>query len=140
MHGRDAPPTIDASPPPLQASAMQRRDVFFELFELLGTGWDNTVWLVDGRWVFRFPRRRIAVPGIARQLAVLPAIAPALPLAIPVPVVSGRPAEGFPWPFTAHELLPGREIETEARRLLWRHRAPAGHGDGDGAGDDRRGK
>jgi hypothetical protein len=23
----------------------------------LGQGWDMTVWLADGRWVFRFPRR-----------------------------------------------------------------------------------
>ena len=25
--------------------------------EPLGEGWDSTVWLVDGRWSFRFPRR-----------------------------------------------------------------------------------
>ena len=91
--------------------------------ELLGEGWDNTVWLVDGRWVFRFPRREIAVPGIARQLAVLPVIAPALSLAIPVPVVEGRPADGFPWPFSAHELLPGREpaetSPTDEERAGW---------------------
>jgi aminoglycoside phosphotransferase (APT) family kinase protein len=91
--------------------------------ELLGEGWDNTVWLVDGAWVFRFPRRQIAVPGIERQLALLPALAPSLPLAIPVPVIVGRPAYGFPWPFSGHELLPGREpadaASTDDERAGW---------------------
>ncbi len=82
---------------------------------LLGEGWDNTVWLVDGSWVFRFPRRQQAVPGIERQLAVLPRLAPHLPLAVPVPVFAGVPADGFPWRFSGHELLPGREpAEAEA--------------------------
>jgi hypothetical protein len=40
---------------------------------LLGEGWDNAVWLVDERWIFRFPRRRIAVPGVERAIALLPA-------------------------------------------------------------------
>ena len=103
--------------------AAQAPEVELSSFELLGEGWDNTVWLVDGRWVFRFPRREIAVPGIARQFALLPAIAPVLPLAIPVPVVVGRPAEGFPWPFSGHVLLPGREPAeaetTDEERAGW---------------------
>ena len=43
-------------------------DQFDELelrsLEPLGEGWDNSVWLVDERWVFRFPRREIAVPAV----------------------------------------------------------------------------
>ena len=50
---------------------------------LLGEGWDNSVWLVDERWVFRFPRREIAVPPVGRQVAPLPRLAPFLPLPIP---------------------------------------------------------
>ncbi len=26
--------------------------------EPLGTGWDNAAYVVNGRWVFRFPRRK----------------------------------------------------------------------------------
>jgi aminoglycoside phosphotransferase (APT) family kinase protein len=48
--------------------------------EPLATGWDNTVYLVGGQWVFRFPRRAIALPGIQREIAVLPLLAPHLPL------------------------------------------------------------
>jgi aminoglycoside phosphotransferase (APT) family kinase protein len=41
--------------------------------------------------------------------ALLPRLAPLLPLAIPEPVFAGRPADGFPWPFSGHAHLPGRE-------------------------------
>jgi len=77
--------------------------------EPLGEGWDNSVWLVDGQWVFRFPRREIAVPAVARQVELLPRLAPRLPLPIPEPAFAGAPGEGFPWPFFGTRLLPGRE-------------------------------
>jgi aminoglycoside phosphotransferase (APT) family kinase protein len=73
-------------------------------------GWDYTIWLVNEHWTFRFPRREIAVPGVRREIAVLPELAPLLPIAVPAPVFVGRPAEGFPWPFFGSELLPGREL------------------------------
>ena len=57
---------------------------------LLAEGWDNAVWLVEERWAFRFPRREVAVPLVDRELAVLPRIAPLVPLAIPVPQLVGR--------------------------------------------------
>ena len=52
---------------------------------LLGEGWDNSVWVVEERWAFRFPRREIAIAGVARELAVLPRLAPLLPVPIPAP-------------------------------------------------------
>ena len=72
-------------------------------------GWDNAVWVVEGRWAFRFPHREIAIPGVERELAVLPRLAALLPVPIPVPRFVGRPSERFPWPFFGAPLLPGRE-------------------------------
>ncbi len=80
----------------------------------LGIGFDNTVYLVDGAWVFRFPRRQVAVPLIDRELAVLPGLAPRLPLAVPVPELLGVPADGYPWPFWGSRPVPGVEL-AEAR-------------------------
>ena len=85
-------------------------EVELRSLELLAEGWDNTVWLADGRWVFRFPRRTIAVAGVAREMAFLPALAPRLPLPIPVPRFLGEPAGEFPWPYFGAALVPGREI------------------------------
>jgi aminoglycoside phosphotransferase (APT) family kinase protein len=73
-------------------------------------GWDYAIWLVNETWAFRFPRRAIAVPGVGREIAVLPELAPLLPIPVPAPVFVGEPAEGFPWPFFGSALLPGREL------------------------------
>jgi aminoglycoside phosphotransferase (APT) family kinase protein len=77
----------------------------------LATGWDNTVVAVGAEWAFRFPRRAVALPGVRREVAVLPRIAPVLPLPIPVPEILGCDDDpGDPWPFTGSRLLPGREL------------------------------
>lgn len=78
--------------------------------EPLATGWDNTVFRVGGRWVFRFPRREIAVPGVLREIEHLPRLAGRLTLPIPVPELVGRPAGGFPWPFWGARVVAGREL------------------------------
>ena len=84
-------------------------------------GWDYSIWAVDERWAFRFPRREMAVPGTRREIAVLPELAPLLPIPVPAPVFVGEPADGFPWPFFGSALLPGRELADadleEAARL-----------------------
>ena len=76
---------------------------------MLAEGWDNSVWVVDERYAFRFPRRAIAIPGVEREIAVLPRLAPLLPLPVPRPVFVGGPAEDYPWPFVGCALLPGVE-------------------------------
>jgi aminoglycoside phosphotransferase (APT) family kinase protein len=76
---------------------------------LLGEGWDNSVWVVEEEWAFRFPRRAIAIPGVERELAVLPRLAPLLPVPIPEPRFVGRPSNRYPWPFFGALLLGGRE-------------------------------
>jgi aminoglycoside phosphotransferase (APT) family kinase protein len=76
---------------------------------LLGEGWDNAVWIVEERWAFRFPRRAVAIPGVERELAVLPLLAPLLPSPVPVPVHVGSASKRYPWPFFSCEVLPGHE-------------------------------
>jgi aminoglycoside phosphotransferase (APT) family kinase protein len=76
---------------------------------LLGEGWDNSVWVVEEQWAFRFPRRTIAIPGVERELAVLPKLAALLPVQIPEPRFVGRPTGRYPWPFFGAPVLPGRE-------------------------------
>jgi aminoglycoside phosphotransferase (APT) family kinase protein len=81
---------------------------------IVAAGWDNTIVLVDETWVFRFPRRQIALPGIDREIALLPTLAPRLSLPIPVPEhvgVYGDP----PWRFWGARHLPGTELEVAGR-------------------------
>ena len=86
----------------------QFADLELHSLRRLAEGWDNSVWLVDERYAFRFPHREIAIPGFRRELEVLPRL-PALPLPVPRPVFVGRASEEFPWPFFGSELLPGVE-------------------------------
>lgn len=76
---------------------------------LLGEGWDNSVWVVEERWAFRFPRRAVAIPGVERELVTLPRLAPLLPVPIPVPRFIGVPSDRFAWPFFGASLLAGVE-------------------------------
>lgn len=86
----------------------QAPGVAADRIELLGEGWDNTVYKVDGRWVFRFPRRQMGADLLQNECAVMPRIAPGLPLPVPVPMILGEPTAAFTWPFAGYRFLPGR--------------------------------
>jgi aminoglycoside phosphotransferase (APT) family kinase protein len=76
----------------------------------LGYGWDYTIWVVDERYAFRFPRREMVVAGTEREIAILPKLAPLLPLPIPEPLFVGCPTDEYSWPFFGSPFLPGREL------------------------------
>lgn len=76
----------------------------------LADGWDNTVHLVRGEWAVRFPRRAMATALFDREVRLLPALAPRLPLPVPVPQLIGAPAHGFPWPFWGARVIEGTEL------------------------------
>jgi aminoglycoside phosphotransferase (APT) family kinase protein len=97
---------------------------------LLSAGWDYVAHLVDDRWVFRFPRRPVVVPGTEREIEVLGRIEPLLPVAVPVPTHIGRPSADFPWPFYGARFLDGVEatdagLSDDDRRRLARPLAAA---------------
>jgi aminoglycoside phosphotransferase (APT) family kinase protein len=106
--------------------ALARRLIAGQFFEprtltLIGEGWDNTVWLADERWAFRFPRRESASPGVTREIEVLSELE--LPVATPFPRFVGTPADGYPCPFFGFELILGTEplgLTMDDRRALWR--------------------
>ena len=89
------------------------RDQFPELgpalqAQPLGSGWDNDAWLIQGRYVFRFPRRRLAVALLEHERQVLPWLLPQLPLPGPTPRFLGRPSALLPAPFTGYDYVPGQ--------------------------------
>jgi aminoglycoside 2''-phosphotransferase len=71
----------------------------------LGRGTDSVAFLVDSEWVFRFPVVPNAQRTLRRELALLPGLRPALPLAAPVVEHVGR-CDGQ-LVFAGYRCLPG---------------------------------
>ncbi len=76
---------------------------------LMGEGWDNWVY-ASGCRLFRFPRRRVAVPLIQREIAVLPHLVSRVPLPIPEPRWIGSPSDSYPYPFFGYVSVPGTPV------------------------------
>jgi len=72
-----------------------------------GAGWDNEAFLVAGSVVFRFPRRQVSAELIEREVAVLPHIADALPLAISHPLYVGAAVPEYPYVFAGYAQITG---------------------------------
>jgi len=70
--------------------------------QLLDEGWDNSVFLVNGRHVFRFPRRQVAIELIEMENRVLPWLSGQLPLSIPYPRFIGKPTTEYPFPYSGY--------------------------------------
>lgn len=77
-----------------------------------GEGWDNTVYLINHRYVFRFPRRQIAVTLLENEVRLLPEIQSKVSLKIPVPIFIGKPSSAFNWPFVGYEVLSGKTADS----------------------------
>ena len=97
-----------------RVAAIVRGDLAGELsvghVESLGEGWDFTTFLVDGEWVFRFPKRRQSARQLARERKLLAALAPALadqPIAIPSYRFSVTASTAFPLAYVGYRLLRG---------------------------------
>ena len=70
-------------------------------------GTDHDIYRLGEDLSARLPRIGWATQQAAREAEWLPLLAPHLPLAIPVPVALGHPAEGYPHDWSVYSWLPG---------------------------------
>src|SRR5215213_1767452 len=70
-------------------------------------GTDNAIYRLGEQMAVRLPRIAWATGQVEKEQRWLPSLAPHLPLAIPVPLATGNPAEGFPWQWSIHPWLEG---------------------------------
>lgn len=75
--------------------------------EALDTGGEHYTVAVGDDLVFRFPRDEGIAANTVREAMVLEALAPLLPLPVPVVRYVGRPCGRFPYPFTGQQRIPG---------------------------------
>lgn len=64
-------------------------------------------------WVFRFPRRSPVAAALERELQLLPALAPQLPVAVPRPAVLGLLPGDELARFAGYVAIPGRPLDAE---------------------------
>jgi aminoglycoside phosphotransferase (APT) family kinase protein len=84
--------------------------------QLLGAGTDSAAFRVDGEWVVRFPLVRDAQRTLSTELALLPDLAPALPVAVPRPELVGERAGEVV--FAAYRALEGEPLSDAALTAL----------------------
>jgi aminoglycoside phosphotransferase (APT) family kinase protein len=70
-------------------------------------GWDNTTFRLGGKLSVRLPSGEDYVLQVSKEHRWLPVLAGQLPLLIPEPVALGRPAAGFPWPWSVYRWIEG---------------------------------
>jgi len=75
-------------------------------------GWDNRTFHLGARMTARLPSAAPYAAQVEKEHQWLPRLAPSLPLAIPVSLAMGAPAEGYPWPWSIYRWLDG---ETASR-------------------------
>ncbi|WP_314422048.1 aminoglycoside phosphotransferase family protein [uncultured Microbacterium sp.] len=70
---------------------------------LVAAGWDNAVWRIGEDFALRLPRREAAVALVEHEQRALADVGPrlaAVGVRAPVPVLTGRPSDRFPWPWS----------------------------------------
>jgi len=76
-------------------------------------GTDNALYRLGDELAVRLPRIGWAAVHVGKECEWLPRLAPRLPLALPVPVAKGEPAEGYPFSWSVCRWLPGENATVE---------------------------
>jgi aminoglycoside phosphotransferase (APT) family kinase protein len=88
-------------------------DFQIDSFERVGQGWDSDAFEVNGAWIFRFSPRPETEAGLRKEAALLPELAPTLPVPVPELEFVGR-ADVF---FVGHRKLEGERLSVGLPRL-----------------------
>jgi aminoglycoside phosphotransferase (APT) family kinase protein len=70
-------------------------------------GTDHDIYRLGDHLAARLPRIQWAIDQAAKEAEWLPKLAPHLPLAVPVQLAMGHPAEGYPFEWSVYKWLPG---------------------------------
>jgi len=70
-------------------------------------GWDNRTYRLGERMKLRLPRAARYAMQVEKEARFLPGLAGSLPVRIPVPLATGRPAFGYPYPWSVQDWIEG---------------------------------
>lgn len=78
-----------------------------EVRPVASSGWDNFTFHLGERLKARLPSAAGYAAQTDKEFYWLPRLAPLLPLAVPVPLAIGEPAQGYPWRWAVYEWIEG---------------------------------
>lgn len=87
--------------------ADQHPDLAALPLQAVEAGWDNAIFRLGEQLAVRLPRRAVAAPLVVHEQTWLPQLAAHLTLPIPAPYRTGKPARGYPWPWSVVPWLHG---------------------------------
>ena len=76
-------------------------------------GWDNRTYRLGADMSVRLPTAASYTPAVEKEDRCLPILAPSLPVAVPTPLATGRPGEGYPFCWSVRPWLDGRTALAE---------------------------
>ncbi len=82
-------------------------DLKVSSLQILGEGFDNTAYLVNDMYVFRFPHRELGIMCMQNELLLLPYLAQHLSFPFSYPKFIGRSTPFYPTAFAGYPILPG---------------------------------
>jgi aminoglycoside phosphotransferase (APT) family kinase protein len=74
-------------------------------------GTDHDIYRLGAGLAVRLPRMPWATAQAAKEAEWLPRLAPHLPLAVPVQLAAGHPADSYPYGWSVYEWLPGQSAD-----------------------------
>jgi aminoglycoside phosphotransferase (APT) family kinase protein len=115
--------TVDLARNLLQA---QQPDLADLPLRVVANGWDNVMMRLGDGLALRLPRREVVAHLVVHEQQSLPVLGPRLPVAVPTPVRSGRPAPalGYPYPWSVVPWFDGEVAAATdaAGRTAWAER------------------
>lgn len=87
--------------------AAQHPDLADRPLRAAAEGWDNVTFRLGEDLAVRLPRRAAGVPLLEHEQRWLPELADQVGVAVPRPVRVGRPAAGYPFPWSVVTWVPG---------------------------------
>ncbi len=104
--------TTQVTPDLVIALLTSQRLIDIKEIQLLGEGFDNTAFLINNEYVFRFPHRIEARECLENELLLLPYLSPKLSFPISSPTLIGHASSTYPYPFAGYKLLSGELLST----------------------------
>jgi aminoglycoside phosphotransferase (APT) family kinase protein len=110
--------TTQVTPALAQELLNSQFSIDIKKIQLFGEGFDNTAYLINDEYVFRFPHRIEAVVCMENEILLLPYISQKMSFTVSSPTMIGKPNSSYPYPFAGYKVLSGELLSTSQVPLV----------------------